>query len=114
MTSTIFAFFFLFTIFASLASDLQKQTGEYLESSPFSGDNDDTKWSLRVYPKGKNQENEDYLSVFLRLVSSNQPEVKARSNIFILNAKREKANAKEFQQARSFAQVRAREAEFVC
>ena len=104
-------------IFISLTSEYE-QTGEFLESSTFSaGDNGDTKWSLKVYPKGRNEESVDHLAVFLRLVSCNKPEVKARFKIFILNAQREKRRAKdsqEFQQIHSFRQVRAREAEFLC
>ena len=97
-----------FAIFISLASEYQ-QTGEVLESSPFSGDNDQIKWILQVYPKGEDQEREDYLAVYLSLVSSNQPEVKAKFKFSILNTKGEEAKARDSQGARTFAQVRGRE-----
>ena len=81
-----------------------------MESSPFSGsDNEETKWILRVFPKGEDQESEDCFGVYLCLVSCNKPEVKAKFKFSILNAKREEKKARESQQAHSFKPVCARE-----
>ncbi|XP_023704919.1 protein roadkill, partial [Cryptotermes secundus] len=79
--------------------------GEILESSTFSaGANDKLKWCLRVYPKGRDEESKDYLSLYLRLVSCNKSEVRAKFTLSILNAKREETNAKESQRAYRFVQ----------
>ena len=84
------------------------QTGEFLESSPFSTDDNNTKWILRLFPKGVTPEYEDYLAVGLGLVACNRPQVKAMFKFSILNAKREEKKAKDSQGARIFETVRAR------
>ena len=86
----------------------QMQTGEFLESSPFSADDNNTKWILRLFPKGVTPEYEDYLAVGLGLVACNRPQVKAMFKFSILNAKREEKKAKDSQGARIFETVRAR------
>lgn len=71
---------------------------EALTSSTFSSEgNDKLKWSLRVYPKGKAEEDKNYLSLYLTLVSSNKLEVKAKYKVCILNAKKEEYRALETQ-----------------
>ncbi|XP_005411871.1 PREDICTED: speckle-type POZ protein A-like, partial [Chinchilla lanigera] len=64
--------------------------GEAMKSSVFAcGTNDQLKWYLRLYPMGHNEENKDYLSLYLCLVSSPNHEALAKFNIYIVNAKGE-------------------------
>ena len=49
-----------------------------IESPPFGAESDPrTRWYLRLYPKGRTDEVEDYISLFLVLLSSQMSEVSA-------------------------------------
>lgn len=70
---------------------LRKKVGEELESPTFSiGTHDETKWCLKLYIKGINDNYKDYLSIYLYRKSGSEYKVDGRYAISILNAKREK------------------------
>jgi hypothetical protein len=57
----------------------REEMGEVLKSSTFSaGANDKLKWCLQVYQKNLDEENKDYISMYLHLVSHNKSEVRAK------------------------------------
>ncbi|CAK6448901.1 unnamed protein product [Pipistrellus nathusii] len=64
--------------------------GEFIQSSTFSSEaNDQLKWCLRVYPKGKNEESKDYLSLYLICLSFPKSEFCVKFKFSILNDKGE-------------------------
>jgi hypothetical protein len=76
-----------------------------LKSSTFSnGANDKLKWCLRCNPKGLDEESEEYLSLYLVLVSSNKYEVRAKFKFSLLNAKGEETRAMESHRPYKFLQ----------
>ena len=69
----------------------REESGEKLESPTFPpGCDDKVKWRLRLYPRGRDRETKDYLSVYLLLVSSDVAEIRAKYKLCILHAKEEK------------------------
>jgi hypothetical protein len=76
-----------------------------LKSSTFSnGINDKLKWCLRCNPKGLDEESEDYLSLYLVLVSSNKYEVRAKFKFSLVNSKGEETRAMESHRPYKFLQ----------
>ncbi|XP_021045396.1 TD and POZ domain-containing protein 4-like [Mus pahari] len=68
---------------------------EYITSPVFSSeDNDKMTWCLRVYPTGVDEENKDYVSLYLILLSCEKSPVWAMFEVCILNGKGEKCNTK--------------------
>ncbi|XP_021052422.1 TD and POZ domain-containing protein 4-like [Mus pahari] len=66
---------------------------EYITSPVFSSeDNDKMTWCLRVYPTGVDEENKDYVSLYLILLSCEKSPVWAKFEICILDGKGEKRN----------------------
>ena len=54
-------------------SDWPQKTGQFVESQVFcDGDN---KWNLRLYPNGDNEENSEFVSLFLHLNQSKDNEI---------------------------------------
>jgi len=73
---------------------LKEKTGQCLESSSFfAGPHNDFEWRLLVYPKGYKEDNKDFLSLFLKLVSCkrNEAEITIKFTFSILNEKNEKS-----------------------
>ncbi|KAI6206609.1 Protein roadkill [Aphelenchoides besseyi] len=82
-----------------------EEMGEVLKSSTFGANNNDKlRWCLRINPKGLDDESKDYLSLYLLLVQSNKPDVRAKFKFSILNADREESKAMESQRAYRFVQ----------
>jgi hypothetical protein len=76
-----------------------------LKSSTFSnGQHDKFKWCLRCNPKGLDEESEDYLSLYLVLVSSSKYEVRAKFKFSLLNAKGDETRAMESHRPYKFLQ----------
>ncbi|XP_008212113.1 speckle-type POZ protein B-like [Nasonia vitripennis] len=70
-----------------------QETGEIIESPVFStGDDDEHKWQLHLYPKGYNRNYSDYLTLFLKHVSGNK--VKVMFNLALLSGYNKIANVK--------------------
>jgi len=67
-------------------SFVRGEVGKAIRSAAFSsGPTDKLKWALRINPSGLNKANKEYLSLFLVLVASNKPEVRAKFRFSILN-----------------------------
>ncbi|KAH9382514.1 hypothetical protein HPB48_011331 [Haemaphysalis longicornis] len=65
----------------------RQKCGDKLESAIFSsGDHEDVKWCLDVYPNGSDGSSRDYTSVFLRLVDCGNNEATAKFTVSIVNA----------------------------
>lgn len=65
--------------------------------------NDEFKWRMHVYPMGFTEECKNYLSVYLRLVSCNQTEIKVKFQFHIINAQGVKAYTRGSDNADTFA-----------
>lgn len=99
----VIKFSYLWTI--NNFSYCHEELGEVLKSSTFSfGPNDKMRWCLRINPKGLDEESKEYLSLYLLLVQSNRPDVRAKFKFSILNADREESKAMESQRAYKFVQ----------
>ncbi|XP_043910888.1 speckle-type POZ protein-like [Protopterus annectens] len=85
-------FSFIWTI--NNFSFLSQETRKVIKSSTFSSCAND-KWCLQVFPSGLDKESEDFLSVFLFLVSSSKRKITAKFKISILGAKGEEAIARD-------------------
>lgn len=70
---------------------LRKKVGEDLESPSFSiGTREETKWCLKLYLKGINDNYKDYLSIYLYRKSGAEYKIDGQYTISILNDKKEK------------------------
>ncbi|CAK6448896.1 unnamed protein product [Pipistrellus nathusii] len=82
-----------------------QEMGEFIQSSTFSSEaNDQLKWCLRVYPKGKNEESKDYVSLYLILLSCPKSELWAKFKMSILNDKGEETRNFKSPKANRFVQ----------
>jgi speckle-type POZ protein len=65
----------------------EAEVGEMVSSHPFSPiNNDKTKWTLCVSPRGVDEASKDYISVHLRLISSDKAHTRINFRISILNS----------------------------
>ena len=96
---------FKFTWTINNFSFCKEETGDDLESAIFSaGSDEELKWKLHAYPKGVDEDSEDYVSLFLTLVSCrNQTEVMTKYHLYILNSKFEKAENIGYEEEVKFA-----------
>ena len=70
-----------------------EKTGEKIESPIFQSDHDDGfDWCLDLYPRGIGEEEKDYVSLYLRLVSKISCGTVAKFEFYIWNIKGEKCN----------------------
>lgn len=72
-------------------SYLRKKVGEDLESPSFSiGTHEETKWCLKLYLKGINDNYKDYISIYLYRKSGAEYKIDGQYKISILNDRKEK------------------------
>lgn len=70
-----------------------KATGEFIESPTFSSaDNDQIMWYLKLYPKGKTEEDKDWLSLSISLRCPKELRVEAEYKISFINDKNIETN----------------------
>ncbi|XP_001606154.1 speckle-type POZ protein B-like [Nasonia vitripennis] len=96
---------FMWTI--SNFSFCNEKPAEALESTTFSADScDSLKWRMQFYPSGNNQENKDYVSLFLHLVSCDKPAVKVDFRFCILDKDGREVNERKTTEKWQFYQGR--------
>ncbi|KAJ8678616.1 hypothetical protein QAD02_014403 [Eretmocerus hayati] len=71
----------------------KEKPGEALESSVFwAPGHEGLKWRLMLYPSGNNQQNQEFVSVFLHLVASDQASLRVDFGFHLINASGRKFN----------------------
>ncbi|XP_058788595.1 speckle-type POZ protein B-like isoform X2 [Phymastichus coffea] len=84
-----------------------EKPGEALESTIFSSSmNSALKWRLQFYPSGNNQENKDYVSLFLHLVTCDKPTIKVDFKFCVIDKDGREVNERKTSEKWQFFQGR--------
>ncbi|XP_058798911.1 speckle-type POZ protein-like isoform X2 [Phymastichus coffea] len=77
----------------------RKRTGEVIDSPIISaGADGEHRWRILLYPKGKNEEHREYLSIFLFLLTCNESKLDVQTKISIVNDKKKECNERRLEQ----------------